>query len=135
MKTAELTGIELDYWTAKADGRTVKYVEAGERLNGVKVDNRIVAALTPGYDDWWQPFHVYPGSIWPIIERLDIVVWKYLHVDRPYAPETRFSAKRMGDSHAASEPEAFGPTRLIAIARCAVFATFGDTVPDGPVPS
>jgi hypothetical protein len=123
MKTAELDGVLLDYWTARADGRTAKIVRPGEKINRMMVDCDTCIALTPGYAKWWQPFHVYWGSAGPIIER------------------EKISIERIGDD-ATGDRTAYAytidapldgqhaDTALIAAMRAFVSSKFGDEVPD-----
>lgn len=126
MKTAELDGVLLDYWTARADGRErVKILNAGARLNGVRLENDTCAATTPGFPDWWQPYH---ADTWhtagTIIEREKIgtTFGKF---------GGQWHALVIGD-HIVPKPTTTGPTPLIAAMRAFVASRFGDTVPDEP---
>jgi hypothetical protein len=126
MKTAELTGVLLDYWVARAEGHErVKIIGAGERLNGVRVEQDTCAATTPGFPDWWQPYH---AETWhnagPIIERElgtfsverngnGDLVWYWADMGRTL---TRY---RLG-----------GKTHLVAAMRAYVASKFGHEVPD-----
>lgn len=125
MRVAELTEVLLDYWTAVADGRTAKILRAGERLNGVRLENDVCAALTPGYDDWWQPHHVTCFTMESIIEREKIATswapfagWWYGCIVGSTVLERKHSMP--------------GETHLIAAARAFIASRFGDTVPDEP---
>ncbi|HEX7906797.1 MAG TPA: phage protein NinX family protein [Paraburkholderia sp.] len=123
MKTAELDGVLLDYWSARADGLTATILRAGEKLNGIRLDNDTCAALTPGFDDWWQPHHVTWFTVGPIIERERIGTtfgkfgghWHALVLDGIFVSTT-----------------ITGPTPLIAAMRAYVRSKFGDEVPDDP---
>jgi hypothetical protein len=123
MKTAELDGVLLDLWAARADGLTAKIMRAGERINRLRIDNDMCAALTPGFDDWWQPYYVTWFTGGPIIEREKI--------------GTTFG-KFGGQWHAlvldgiSVSTTITGPTPLIAAMRAFVRSKFGDTVPDEP---
>lgn len=74
MKTTELSGLALALWTARAEGMTAQILTAGKKLNRVRLDADTCAALTPGFADWWQPYHVYWGICGPIIEREEIML-------------------------------------------------------------
>lgn len=123
MKTAELEGITLDYWVAKAEGhfrdQLAGYhglerdcpisVETFERLNG-----RLPDSFRPS-TNWAQ------GG--PIIERNQIITAPY--ADRPHGPMSGWGAMQWG------HPELLkGPTPLIAAMRCFVASKFGEEVPD-----
>jgi hypothetical protein len=122
MKTAELDGVLLDYWTARADGLEAKILRTGERLNGVRLENDTCAALTPGFDAWWQPYHVTWFTVGPLIEREKLAVmfgkfgeqWHGMTMDK-------------GVSHISHHIT--GPTPLIAAMRAFIASRFGDTVP------
>jgi hypothetical protein len=131
VKTAELDGVLLDYWTARADGLTAKIVRAGERLNGVRADGDVAAALTPGYADWWQPFHVYWGSAGPIIERekITLVAWTG-GVWQAFVGEMSVYIDESEPGYLEDEPTPTPP--LVAAMRAFVASRFGDTVPDEP---
>jgi hypothetical protein len=122
MKTAELDGVLLDYWTARADGRTAKIVRPGEKINRIMVDCDMCIALTPGYAKWWQPFHVYWGSAGPIIEREHIGVTFGKFAGQWHA--------LVLDGHIVPTPTMTGPTPMIAAMRAFVRMKFGDEVPD-----
>ncbi|MEX3764496.1 phage protein NinX family protein [Paraburkholderia phenoliruptrix] len=130
MKVSQLTGVLLDYWAARADGQTAKILRAGEKLNRVRLNEDTCATLTPGYTDWWQPHYACTWfTAGPIVEREHLVVWPYRILDwqdRANGVPQDFAAKRIG----MPEPEATGPSYLIAAMRCFVASRFGDTVPD-----
>lgn len=112
-RVAELEGAELDYWVAKSIGAEPRIVEG--RCH----------ALTPGYENWWQPF--LPSSSWfhggPIIER------ERMDVEQMGAKDKW--AKVLCIGPAFSVPACyFGPTLLIAAMRAFVASRFGDTVED-----
>ncbi|CAB3972314.1 MULTISPECIES: phage protein NinX family protein [Burkholderia] len=119
MKVSELEGVQLDYWTARADGCAAKIMQPGERLNGVLLDKPTCVALTHGYTDWWQPFHVYWGSAGPIIERekISITIADYGKAWGACMPK------------AGGMPLSIGPTPLIAAMRAFVASKLGEEVP------
>jgi hypothetical protein len=114
MKTAELTGAQLDYWVAKAEG---KHPSAGARGD-----------WEPLGDSSTRLYDVH-GSIWspsanweqggPIIERERIAI-------QPGAPDT--------GNWMATNPTrmdwAIGPTPLISAMRAFVASKYGHEVPD-----
>lgn len=123
MNVSELSGVLLDYWTARADGRTVKILKPGERINSMPVRETMCAALTPGYEDWWQPFHVYYGSAAPIIEREKIATtWA------PFAG--RWYGLMMGTTALEVKYSMTGETPWIAAMRVYVASKYGAEVPD-----
>lgn len=127
MKTAELDGVLLDYWTARADGHErVKILNAGERLNGVRVEQDTCAATTPGFSDWWQPYH---ADTWhnagPLMQREKIGVTFG-------ALGGEWHALVLKDGVLGIRHTTTGPTPTIAAMRAFVASRFGDTVPDEP---
>lgn len=123
MRTNELDGVLLDYWTARADGLTAKIVRAGEKLNGVRLDSDTCAALTPGFDNWWQPHHVTCFTMESIIEREKICLnWH----------RGEWGAWMTSSCYESNDPDQTGPTHLIAAARGFIASRLGDTVPDEP---
>lgn len=114
MKTSELTGAQLDYWVAKAEGRTHAFI-------------------SPREDAVWDPDRdeVYaPSSNWsqggPIVER------EFLQLVPP-AECNRWHVE--GWSCYIEEGrgiEQFGATPLIAAMRAYVASKFGEEVGDTP---
>lgn len=125
MKVADLEGVLLDYWVARAQGWRLsrhttldcdKWVDAAGRLCGI------------------LPAQSYqPSKEWahggPIIEREHLVVWPYRLLDqedRAAGVPQDFAAKRIG----MPEAEAVGPSYLVAAMRAYVASRFGAEVPD-----
>jgi Protein of unknown function (DUF2591) len=130
MKVAELTGVLLDYWTARADGRTAKILKPGDTINSMRVKEEMCAVLTPGYDDWWQPFHVYWGSCGEILERERFVIdghsirrggFHVRHVNE-------FIGKRGAHRYVSSY--GFAKTMLVAAMHAYITSKFGAELPD-----
>jgi len=126
LQTSELTGVVLDYWTARADGLKAKMLRAGERLNGVALDSDICAALTPGFDNWWQPYHVTWFTLGDLIEREGLAIGPRAH------PDLIATMTWAAQPYTGKSPQHIGPTPLVAAARAFVASRFGDTVPDEP---
>lgn len=107
MKTAELAGPLLNYWTARAINLTAESA----------VDFGL------GCPDWLQRFK--PSTNWahggPIIDRDDIHLGGYA---------TCRYAEIRGDS--GPWIQVFGETSLIAAMRTKVASVYGDEVPDSP---
>lgn len=126
MKTAELTGVLLDYWTARADGKTTKILKPGDKINSMRVKEEMCAVLTPGYADWWQPFHVYAGSCGEIIDREHITVaWQPMKGEW-MAGLVETEGGSMLDFHWLG----FDEIRLVAAMRAFVASKFGAELPN-----
>lgn len=112
MKVSELTGAALDWAVAKCEGADF-YTSAGILyvLWSGKFDVRLTD-YSPS-TDWAQ------GG--PIIEREGIAIRKYGDF-----PETIWQADKWQFRFA--EPQAYGPTPLIAAMRCFVASKLGDEV-------
>lgn len=117
-KASELTGVELDYCVAKAQG----YERARLNLKG-KYGNRTV------YVDHVDVVGVglyKPSSSWaqggPIIEREKIEL--KTHHDQGWG--ARCNSRRGGATRVVY---GYGNTPLIAAMRCYVASVYGDTVP------
>lgn len=106
VKVADLTGAQLDYWVAKAEGFT---------LQGYLVNN---AHPWRPATDWAQ------GG--PVIEREGISVQRF---DGSSPPEELWNAYLVSPPHKAEE-EINGPTPLVAAMRCYVTFYFGPEVSD-----
>lgn len=110
MKTSELTGVQLDYWAAMAEGKRYPCVEGG--------------VCETESDEVWAP-----SSDWaqggPIKERLrigtywleDMELWRAGIDMHGYTPEFNIA-------------EQHGRTELEAAMRCLVASKYGDEVPD-----
>lgn len=119
MKVAELTGAQLDYWAARADGRDadeVSIVDQGEN----PVSPRFYASFKRTGAVWW------PSSKWsqggPIIEREGIATYRNYIRDG--------SGRFDGWIAAVGSPAVTGTgeTLLIAAMRAYVASKFGDEV-------
>lgn len=117
MKTAELSGAQLDYWVAMADG--VKDADI--------VDH--IAIMDDAPPSWCrlpngQQFH--PSTNWsqggPIIEREKIDITARDYKFAKWGARQPFERK--------NRKFATGPTPLIAAMRAHVASKFGDEVPD-----
>jgi len=105
-KVAELQGVQLDYWVAKAQGI-------------------IMPQLLDSYS---------PSSNWsdggPIIEREGISVNQHNNI--PDRPENRWISTKYQGGMQVGIPRpisAFGPTPLIAAMRCFLTGKYGDETP------
>ncbi len=112
MKVAELTGAELDYWVAKAEGEKLP------RIRKTTMGYSTVEVLR-------KPIYVSfkPSTRWqqggPLIEKYTIELRKCLYSDNWFAL-----------MHKAGTKEVFGETPLIAICRCIVASKYGEEVND-----
>ena len=125
MKVSELEGEQLNYWTARADGREAKIMQPGERLGRLTLTEAPCVALTEAYTDWWQPFHVYWGSAGPIIERerIELLSFRPGEWEAQMAPEdAHYIDQAPGDAMR-------GPTPLVAAMRAFIASKFGEEVP------
>lgn len=117
-KTAELTGVALDYWVAKALGD--RYDESHElrECNGYFL---VQPAITQ--DDNGEIF--VPSDLWahggPIIERDRIALDGRDRNGHPFG-EWCARGPRL--------PLFFGPTPLIAAMRAKVASVYGEEIPD-----
>ena len=119
MKVSDLTGADLDYWVAKAEGYAVN-----AKRNGVKrMDDNVYV-----YSEWCVDDRMYaPSTDWaqggPIIERKRIGVARRLEkYDRPSDDWISMPHGEYG----LRGPT--GPTMLIAGLRAFVASKFGDEV-------
>lgn len=124
MKVSELTGVQLDYWTARTGGRTAKIMRPGERLNGIVLVEPTCVELTEGYSDWWQPFHVYWGSAGPIIERKRISL-DWCGIEKCWIAGLVHAELPNGVNRTAFRAE----TPIVAAMRAFVASKFGEEVP------
>lgn len=110
MKVQELSGADLDYWVAKAEGY------------GDTIDNG-----WPSFDAWANANDWAPTTNWsdcgPIIEREKIAV-EPMHGDiEPWIA-------RIQDPRGPNRLHCYGSTPLIAAMRAYVASKYGDEVPD-----
>lgn len=126
MKTAELTGADLDYWVARAEGIPAEQLE----IRGVpRTDQRICVHKAPPIDGWMgNPLQVLAYSTnWlqggPLIEKHQLTVLRDggWHAGKSFMHE-----------FCAGDGDGEGGTPLIAICRAVVRAAFGDNVEDLP---
>lgn len=121
MKTSDLTGAQLDYWVAKAEGRNVEIIDQGEN----PVSPRFYASLKPTGAVWW------PSSKWaqggPIIEREEIVMF---YEDSYSLWNAGFNLDVNEGYSLSMQNWQVGPTALIAAMRAYVAFKFGDEVSD-----
>lgn len=150
MKVSELRGPQLDLWVARGEGLTAKIVPAGERVNRVTVTEDTCIALTPGFEDWWQPYYSCTWFIaGPIVERdqifLDPPSRRHYHggpnagwQDDPCWSATVSARTRTWLNGADDVAKMVGgrvgrgrgETALLAIMRAKVASHYGDDVPD-----
>lgn len=117
-RVADLDGAELDYWVAKADGRTARIHPKGGAQYQPSGRNRVV----------WLPFR--PSTDWadggPIIERERIFLSPPTHSDKAglwFAVARAPGTTKMEVGQFADKP-------LVAAMRVYVSSKFGDEVPD-----
>lgn len=112
IKTNELSGAQLDWAVAQAEGLQVKSTNNGEDL-----------ILLNKASDWW-----YPSESWaqggPIIEREGISL-DYIGVGEDIRVQAWHATKWSTDDLVSSED---GPTPLVAAMRCYVASKLGDEV-------
>lgn len=134
MKAAELEGIALDYWVARADGRddvaVITSRPSGTVGCWIPKDPHTVDT-TPGATyfashGWCAPYS--PSTNWaqggPLIERERITIAQYR--DRIEACKNAVH----GYDGLEGDNEQEGPSPLIAAMRCFVASKFGEEVPD-----
>jgi Protein of unknown function (DUF2591) len=124
-RVADLAGAELALWVARAEGLE------DACLSDDGLECLYVKHEETGDDGWWTDFE--PAEDWatggPIIEREHLVVWPYRLLDQDdlaSGVKQDYAAKRVG----MVDPEATGPTYLIAAMRAYVASKFGDKVTD-----
>lgn len=132
MKTADLTGALLDYWTGRALDKNVRIVPPGELINYIEIEESTCFALVDGYLDWYRPFN--PSTVpdhghWIIEE-------KKISLDRPTKHNPTWRAMTDNTAcHAGSgnfQPiviQQRGDTALQAATRCIVALVYGAEVP------
>lgn len=115
MKVSELTGAELDYWVARAEGEH-EYVHLTDH------NTREVRPMHVGYK-WIQSYSTDWQTAGPIIERehIDTLFWE--------ATGTWRAAKGDGGFRFDS------PSLLTAAMRAYVASKFGEEVPDATNPA
>jgi hypothetical protein len=119
MKVSELSGAQLDYWTAKAEGLTVRMGTLGE----LAIITRSSGAPLPRF------YHesYAPSSRWseggPLIDKHRITFATMGTGPRDENGREPVVAITYGGRHALT-----GPTHLIAAMRAIVHDTFGEEV-------
>jgi hypothetical protein len=116
-RTAELVGMDLDYWVAVTEG--LKVVTVVERWGHV-------VALPDGREQAYSP-----STSWlqggPIIEREGLQLRKFTEWEAGYEVES--------ENNEWIGPHGAGPTHLIAAMRAYVSKRFGETVDDADDPA
>jgi hypothetical protein len=125
MKISELTGAELDYWVAKAEGVEPHWQHEGKPqawvgvyfLRGEPIRSEHPASEMEAY---------CPSSNWahggPIIEREGIAIFRDIY---GWKASTDFDLRDLGEGMMT------GPTPLIAAMRAYVASKFGEDVQCG----
>lgn len=114
MKTAELTGALLDYWTAQADGIAPEHLNI-EDVNGQAICGR----RWPGVVSWLAlPYSTQWHLCGPLIEK------HHLNISETDPPGWRAWSDDLDAE--------YGRTPQEAICRAVVRAAFGDEVPEVP---
>lgn len=115
MKTADLAGVRLDLWVAKAEGLTPEF-KAHEAHQWITVREQSGLPYTPS---------TAPGQGQPIMERHRIgTSWD--DVAGQWNAEIEHAARADG----VQRSFAVGPTQLVAAMRARVIQAYGDEVPD-----
>ena len=135
MKTAELTGALLDYWTARAEGVPAEQLEIRPvQRPDTRTPDTICVRRNPvrdpiiGHDEVRMQYSTSWHHGGPLFERHGMGVVKFYEpVDGPIAVGFEWAALSLDDKHRED-----GPTPLIAICRAVVRAAFGDEVEDLP---
>lgn len=118
MKTANLTGAPLDYWTARAEGVPADQLE-------IRAAGTLCIHTAPAIPGWMtRPQRPLDYSTnWalagPLVEDREIAL-HYVQPSEDYGPTWM------------ANYETYGDTALIAICRAVVRAAFGDEVGDLP---
>lgn len=117
MRVSELTGVELDYWTARAEGYMgIKIKGPGQRVAGQFRTKQTVLVKSEGTDSWRE----FNSQLWttagPIIER------ELISIEAEH-PGCWFAQERYTKHSGRAE------TPLIAAMRAFVASKFGDEVP------
>jgi hypothetical protein len=110
MKVAELSGAELDYWVARAEGQSAEIVRPNQSEVACVVNNSWNFAPSTDWDD---------GG--PIIERERIRL-------QPNADT--WAAQIFADTRALIPTYGYGSTALEAAMRAYVASKYGNEVPD-----
>jgi hypothetical protein len=113
MQVADLSGKQLDYWVAQAEGIEVKYTAAMEQW-------RVMGEST---EIWWEP-HRNWAQAGPIIEREGIGFFRAESPGPEYGDEVWVAS----DAHDAFTCR--GETPLIAAMRAFIATRFGAEVSD-----
>lgn len=123
-RVADLAGAELALWVARVCAKhsaAPAYYDQFHIAYGVCYQSHQQRSIWAPHKDWGQ------GG--PLIEKHQLVVWPYRLLDqqdRAAGVEQDFAAKRVGWF----DPEATGPTYLVAAMRAIVVSEFGDEVDD-----
>lgn len=119
MKVSELTGAELDYWVAKAEGHTeLELVKSGER--------HFCEVVLPGEDgeEYWTEYK--PSTDW---ERAGLIIERERISTEPMHHDIEPWIARIPRPNFPFKIHVYGPTPLIAAMRAYVALKFGDEVP------
>lgn len=129
MKTAELTGVHLDYWVAKAEGHalTSEWNQETYVLIGAGTDEDLQRPFQPS-TDWVQggPIMEREGIVvFPTLIEWDAVAGKHMAdgFEAMYEPSCYYDHTIEGDH------KQEGRTMLITAMRAYVARKFGDEVP------
>jgi len=136
MKTAELTGAQLDYWVAKAEG--IEFVMRGDQPATEHEFSPEGPANEYSHEDWKMWRYYRPSLDWaqggPIIERERINVLEVAEWSEPGVPPDhwRWTASLDNDTgyYGFTGNRQEGPTPLIAAMRAYVASKFGEEVAD-----
>lgn len=125
MKTAELTGVLLDYWVAKAEG--IDFVMRRGNPSLVFEFNPEMAAHEHDAKEWKCYVYYQPSTSWaqggPIIDREKIDA---MHIRRYKSWTARIDMRSLEEPPYTCRGETF----LIAAMRAYVGSKFGEEVPD-----
>lgn len=123
IKVSEATNIQLDWLVAKCEHGDAVFLYRREPLRIVHKNGLPIPAINDPDGDQFALYLEYttdPSQMWPIIER-EMINPTTIH-DGP----TKWAAY-LDDGRDNSESMMFGPTLLIAAARCFVVSCLGET--------
>jgi hypothetical protein len=121
MKVSELSGALLDYWIAKANGKTA-VIKNGKCL--------CLGSNDWAEECWYEPVLQTWEKVGPIIEREGIFLFQHWRDGEAWIAWVRADWAGGYELSGQCDGKGTGPTPLIAAMRAYVASKFGETVPD-----